>query len=92
MKDHTEAILACDPEPQAVSMPRFGCFDFTHESNQPGYQPLTNVCGNCGEPIMQWRRHPNASYAHTATGFFWCDEKFWTKPQAWPKEAQNGNQ
>lgn len=56
------------------------------ENDDTDYELKTNICANCDEPIIQWHRHSSASYAHTATGSFVCDEKFWTKPQASPKE------
>jgi transposase len=76
MKDHTEAINACNRPPL----------------DQPGYEALTGICFTCNEPIVQWRAHPRAMYQHTATGYFACNKEYWKKAFAYPKEVANGNQ
>jgi hypothetical protein len=54
------------------------------EGDDPDYELRTGICVNCAMPIVQWHHHLSASYTHTATGVFTCDERFWTKPQAEP--------
>lgn len=68
------------------ALPNIGCFKTVPDDNDvEGYVPRTATCETCNKHITQWRHHPCASFAHSDTGLFTCDEDFWTKPQASPK-------
>lgn len=67
----------------STSLPNIGVFKYApNESDEAGYEPKTGTCAICREHITQWRHHPAASYAHTATGSFACGSKFWKIPHA----------